>query len=83
MELFFCTFVLGDMFIYCHIGLSLIVSLSLCAKKNKKNKKNKNKNKKKKQKDKKGRKKKRKIYINKCARMCIQYKYSLSSYVDL
>ena len=28
-------------------------------------------------------KEKRKIYKNKCARMCIQYKYSLSSYVDL
>ena len=40
---------------------------------------------KKKKKKKKRRKKKRKekIYINKCARICIQYKYSLSSYVDL
>ena len=28
-------------------------------------------------------KKEEKIYINKCARICIQYKYSLSSYVDL
>ena len=28
-------------------------------------------------------KEKRTKYINKCARMCIQYKYSLSSYVDL
>ena len=40
--------------------------------------------KKKKQKQKEEKKKeKRKIYINKCARICIQYKYSLSSYVDL
>ena len=64
-SLFYCTFVLGDMFIYCHIGLSLIVSFnSMRKKKRKKNKKE-------------------KIYINKCARICIQYKYSLSSYVDL
>ena len=40
-----------------------------------KKKKNKNKRKKKKRKE--------KIYINKCARICIQYKYPLSSYVDL
>ena len=39
----------------------------LCAKKKKKKKKE----------------KKRKKNINKCARICIQYKYSLSSYVDL
>ena len=37
---------------------------------------------------KKGRKKKKKekrtkIFINKCAHICIQYKYSLSPYVDL
>ena len=35
---------------------------------------------------KKKKKKKRKekyIYINKCTRICIQYKYSLSSYEDL
>ena len=70
LELFYCTFVLGDMFIYCHIGLSLIVSLSLCAKKKKKKKKQEE-------------EKKKKIYMNKCARICIQYKYSLSSYVDL
>ena len=44
-------------------------------------KKNKKKTKKQKQKQKK--KKKKKIYMNKCARICIQYKYSLSSYVDL
>ena len=51
---------------------------------NNNNKKNKNKRKKKKE------KKKRKeiyiyiyIYIYKCAGICIQYKYSLSSYVDL
>ena len=72
------------MFIYCNIGLSLIVSFSLCTKKKKK-KKTKKKDKKKKTKGKKKKKKKRKekIYINKCARICIQYKYSLSSYVDL
>ena len=37
------------------------------------------------QKKKKRKKKKRekKKYIYKCARICIQYKYSLSSYVDL
>ena len=43
--------------------------------KQKQTKKNKNKWKKKKRKE--------KIYINKCARICIQYKYSLSSHVDL
>ena len=86
---------LGDMFIYCHIGLSLIVSFSLCAKKNKKKQKKTKKNKKKQKKTKKNKKQKqkeekkkkkrekKKIYINKCARICIQYKYSLSSYVDL
>ena len=36
-----------------------------------------------KKKKKKRRRKKEKIYINKCARICIKYKYSLSSYVDL
>ena len=35
------------------------------------------------QKKNKKKREKRKKYINKCARMCIQYKYSLSSYVDL
>ena len=38
------------------------------------------------QKKKGGKKKKEKkkyIYINKCARICIQYKYSLSSYLNL
>ena len=58
----YCTFVLGDMFIYCHIGLSLIVSFSLCAKK-KKNKKNKKKNKNKKTKKNKKKEKKKKLYI--------------------
>ena len=57
---FFCTFVLGGMFIYCHIGLSLIVSLSLCAKK--KNKKKQKKNKKKSKKTKKEEKKEKNIY---------------------
>ena len=28
-------------------------------------------------------KRKEKIYINKCTHICIQYKYSFSSYVDL
>ena len=51
---------------------------SVYAQKKKKTKKNKTK---KKQKEKK--KRKEKIYINKCARICIQYKYSLSSCVDL
>ena len=37
---------------------------------------------KKKQKEKKKEKRKN-IYMNKCARICIQYTYSLSSYVDL
>ena len=50
-------------------------------KQKKKQKKTKKKDKKKKQKEKKKRKEKK--YINKCARICIQYKYSLSSYVDL
>ena len=73
LELFYCTFVLEDMFIYCHIGLSLIVSFSLCAKKKKPKKKNKNKtkkkqkeknkNKKKTKKQKEKKKKKEKIYI--------------------
>ena len=70
------------MFIYCHIGLSLIVSFSLCAKKKKTKKKQKTKNKKTKKTNEK-KKRKEKIYINKCARISIQYKYSLSSYVDL
>ena len=60
------------MFIYCHIGLSLIVSFSFMRKKKKEEKKRKKK-----------REKKKNIYINKCAHICIQYKYSLSPYVDL
>ena len=77
------------MFIYCHIGLSLIVSFSSMRKKKKKQQKKTKKtkkNKKKQKKDKKNKRKKKrkeKIYINKCARICIQYKYSLSSYEDL
>ena len=47
----------------------------------KKKKKNNNNNKKQKQKEEKKREKKKKIY--KCARICIQYKYSLSSYMGL
>ena len=42
-KLFYYTFALGDMFVYYHIGLSLIVLFSLCAKKNKKEKKEKRK----------------------------------------
>ena len=45
-----------------------------------KKKKQKKKKQKKKQKEK---KKRKKTKMNKCARICIQYKYSLSSYVDL
>ena len=79
-------------FIVILVCLSLFHSV-LCAKKKKKkkNKKTKKKQKKKTKKNKKKRqkknqrkkKRKEKIYINKCARICIQYKYSLSSYVDL
>ena len=54
---FIVPFVLGDMFIYCHIGLSLIVSFSLCAKKKTKKKQKKNK------KQKKTKKKEEKKYI--------------------
>ena len=61
-------------FIVILVCLSLF-HLVLCAKKKKK--------KRKKKKEKKKRKEKIYIYINKCARICIQYKYSLSSYVDL
>ena len=62
---------------------------SVYAQKKKKNKKTKNKKTKKKtikkitRKKKKKKREKEKIYMNKCARICIQYKYSLSSYVDL
>ena len=49
---------LGDMFIYCHIGLSLIVSFSSMRKKKRKKIKKK--------------KRKEKIYINKCARICYE-----------
>ena len=59
-------------FIVILVCLSLFHSV-LCAKKKKLKKK----------KVKKKKKKKRKKNINKCARICIQYKYSLSSYVDL
>ena len=55
LELFYCTFVLGDMFIYCHIGLSLIVSFSSMHEnknKNKKQKQNKINKKKKKEEEK-------------------------------
>ena len=62
LELFYCTFSLGDMFVFCHFGLSLIVLFSLCAKKKKRKKNN---------------------SINKCARVCIKYQYSLSTYMDL
>ena len=75
-------------FIVILVCLSLFHSV-LCAKKKKNNNKKKTKTKKKqkkqKQKEEKKEKKKekKKLYINKCARICIQYKYSLSSYVDL
>ena len=39
--------------------------------------------KKKKKRPKKKKQKEKNIYMNKCTRICIQYKYSLSSYVDL
>ena len=81
------------MFIYCHIGLSHCFIQFYAQKKKKQKKKQKNKKKTKKTKTKKQKKdkkktkekkkRKEKIYINKCARICIQYKYSLSSYVDL
>ena len=58
-------------FIVILVCLSLFHSV-LCAKK-----------KEKKETKKRKKKEKRKKNINKCARICIQYKYSLSSYVDL
>ena len=63
-------------FIVILVCLSLFHSV-LCAKKKKKKKKRKKKEKKKKKKE------KRKKNKNKCAHICIQYKYSLSPYVDL
>ena len=75
-------------FIVILVCLSLFHSVLCAKKKNKKTKKTKKKQKKTKKKDKKKKqkekkKRKEKKYINKCARICIQYKYSLSSYVDL
>ena len=67
-------------FIVILVCLSLFHSV-LCAKKKKK--KEEKKKKKKGKKKKKKRKEKKYIYINKCAHICIQYKYSLSPYVDL
>ena len=67
-------------FIVILVCLSLFHSV-LCAKKKKKEEKKKKKKKKKRKKKKKKREKKKKI--NKCAHICIQYKYSLSPYVDL
>ena len=61
-------------FIVILVCLSLFHSV-LCAKKKKRKKKKEKKKEKKKRKEKK--------YINKCAHICIQYKYSLSPYVDL
>ena len=60
-------------FIVILVCLSLFHSV-LCAKKKKKKKRKKKKEKK---------KRKEKKNINKCAHICIQYKYSLSPYVDL
>ena len=57
-------------FIIILVCLSLFHSV-LCAKKKKGRKKEEKK------------KKRKNIYINKCAHICIQYKYSLSPYVDL
>ena len=66
--------------------IAILVCLSLFhsvyAQKKKKKKQQQQQEKKTKQKEEK-KKRKEKIYINKCARICIQYKYSLSSYVDL
>ena len=59
-------------FIVILVCLSLFHSV-FCAKKKKKRKK----------KGKKKREKRKNIYINKCSHICIQYKYSLSPYVDL
>ena len=56
-------------FIVILVCLSLFHSV-LCAKKKGRKKKEK-------------KREKKKIYINKCAHICIQYKYSLSPYVDL
>ena len=58
-------------FIVILVCLSLFHSV-LCAKKKKRKKKKRKK-----------KREKKKIYINKCAHICIQYKYSLSPYVDL
>ena len=60
-------------FIVILVCLSLFHSVFCAKKKEKKGKK----------KEKKKREKKKYIYINKCAHICIQYKYSLSPYVDL
>ena len=71
-------------FIVILVCLSLFHSAYAQKKKNKQKQKQKKKDKKNKQKKKKEKKKeKKKKYINKCARICIYYKYSLSSYVDL
>ena len=67
-------------FIVILVCLSLFHSV-LCAKKKKKKRGRKKKEKKREKKKKK--EKRKKIYINKCAHICIQYKYSLSPYVDL
>ena len=69
-------------FIIILICLSLFHSVY--AQKKKKTKKKQKKNKKKtKKKQKKTKKKQKEKKRKKCARICIQYKYSLSSYVDL
>ena len=64
-------------FIVILVCLSLFHSV-LCAKKKKKKEEKKRKKRKKRKK-----KEKEKKNINKCAHICIQYKYSLSPYVDL
>ena len=68
-------------FIAILVCLSLFHSVYAQKKKTKKNKKTKKTKKKQKKQKTKKKKRKEKIYINKCARICIQYKYSLSSYV--
>ena len=72
-----CFIVPSCMEICSFIAILVCLSLfhSVYAQKKKKKQTNKNKNKRK--------KKNREKNINKCTRICIQYKYSLSSYVDL
>ena len=70
-------------FIVILVCLSLFHSVYAQKTKKTKKQKTKKKQKGKKRKKKKKKEKKKNIHINKCARICIQYKYSLSSYVGL